>query len=82
MLLSCQWEGKPVSGLTLDLILYLHQFNEQQRMVYNAVLAAVRAVESTMKAGVAWPDMHRLALRVLPGRRVERWPKQAVADYM
>mmetsp|Transcript_15388 Transcript_15388/g.39688 ORF Transcript_15388/g.39688 Transcript_15388/m.39688 type:complete len:543 (+) Transcript_15388:96-1724(+) len=43
----------PVSG----------KFDDRQRMVYNGVLNAVRAVEEAMKPGIAWPDMHRLATR-------------------
>ena len=33
-------------------------------MIYNAVLKANRAVMDTMKPGVCWTDMHRLADRV------------------
>ena len=38
-------------------------FTEDQKLVYNAVLDAVRAVEGAMKPGVFWADMHRLAWR-------------------
>eukprot|EP00124_Ichthyophonus_hoferi_P005878 Ihof_evm1s1015 gene=Ihof_evmTU1s1015 len=41
------------------------KFNPQQKIVYNAVLKANKAVMSTLKEGVLWPDMHRLAERVL-----------------
>jgi Xaa-Pro dipeptidase len=38
-------------------------FSEEQRGVYDTVLAANRAVQRVLKPGVAWPDMHRLATR-------------------
>ncbi|XP_033625823.1 xaa-Pro dipeptidase-like [Asterias rubens] len=41
------------------------KFTADQRMIYEAVLKANRAVFKTMKPGVLWPDMHRLAERVL-----------------
>ena len=43
----------PVSG----------KFTPQQRVVYDAVLAAVYAVEDAMAPGVNWVDMHTLAYR-------------------
>eukprot|EP00041_Stephanoeca_diplocostata_P006363 m.82240 g.82240 ORF g.82240 m.82240 type:complete len:545 (-) comp16322_c0_seq3:170-1804(-) len=43
----------PVSG----------KFNDKQRIIYEGVLDAVKAVETAMKPGVSWPDMHRLAAR-------------------
>src|SRR5204863_5333394 len=43
----------PVSG----------RFNADQRAIYEAVLAANRAVQAAMKPGVWWPAMHRLAER-------------------
>uniref|UniRef100_A0A6B2L3E9 Xaa-Pro dipeptidase n=1 Tax=Arcella intermedia TaxID=1963864 RepID=A0A6B2L3E9_9EUKA len=45
----------PVSG----------RFTEEQREVYSSVLASQQAVMDAMKAGVSWPDMHRLANRVI-----------------
>lgn len=45
----------PVSG----------RFTEDQRLVYNAVLDAVRQVIAAMRPGVSWPDMHRLSWRVV-----------------
>jgi Xaa-Pro dipeptidase len=39
-------------------------FTEQQKMIYNAVLKANRAVLAAVKPGVKWPDMHCLADRV------------------
>ncbi|GLC34339.1 hypothetical protein PLESTB_000740100 [Pleodorina starrii] len=39
------------------------KFTPQQRVVYEAVLAAQRDVERAMKPGVAWTDMHALAYR-------------------
>jgi Xaa-Pro dipeptidase len=43
-------------------------FTAEQRGVYEAVLAANRAVQAVMKPGVPWPDMHRLAERVIAER--------------
>jgi Xaa-Pro dipeptidase len=39
------------------------RFTREQKAVYETVLAANRAVQRSMKPGVAWPDMHRLAER-------------------
>ena len=44
------------------------RFSPEQRDVYEAVLAANRAVHAAMKPGVPWPDMHRLAERVVAER--------------
>ena len=44
------------------------RFTSQQRSIYNAVLDANRAVQDAMKPGVSWPDMHRLAERVVAER--------------
>jgi Xaa-Pro dipeptidase len=44
----------PVSG----------KFSDQQKIVYNAVLKASRAVMEAVKPGVSWVDMHLLADRV------------------
>jgi Xaa-Pro dipeptidase len=41
------------------------KYNPQQRAIYNAVLAAQKAVMDDCKPGVSWPDMHRLAERVI-----------------
>lgn len=41
------------------------KFTEQQRGIYEAVLDAQQTVEREMKPGVKWPDMHRLAERVI-----------------
>lgn len=40
-------------------------FTPDQRLVYDAVWAAVRAVEDAMAPGVKWPDMQTLAYRVV-----------------
>lgn len=40
-------------------------FTADQRIVYNAVWDAVKAVEDSMKPGVAWTDMHALAYRTV-----------------
>ncbi|KAF4518494.1 hypothetical protein B566_EDAN006499 [Ephemera danica] len=39
------------------------KFNTDQRIVYNAVLRANRAVIAAMKPGVCWVEMHKLANR-------------------
>jgi Xaa-Pro dipeptidase len=44
------------------------RFTPEQRDVYEAVLASNRAVQAAMKPGVPWPDMHRLAERVITER--------------
>lgn len=44
------------------------RFTSEQRNIYNAVLDANRAVQEAMKPGVSWPDMHRLAERVVAER--------------
>jgi len=41
------------------------RFTDDQKQVYQAVLAAADAVIGSMKPGVPWPSMHRLADRVL-----------------
>uniref|UniRef100_A0A8C6AM36 Xaa-Pro dipeptidase n=1 Tax=Monodon monoceros TaxID=40151 RepID=A0A8C6AM36_MONMO len=40
------------------------KFTLDQKAIYEAVLRSCRAVMSTMKPGVWWPDMHRLADRI------------------
>ena len=44
------------------------RFTAEQRMVYETVLAANRAVQAAMKPAVPWPDMHRLAERTIAER--------------
>jgi Xaa-Pro dipeptidase len=41
------------------------RFTDDQRGIYEAVLAANRAVQDAMKPGVSWPDMHRLTQKVI-----------------
>jgi Xaa-Pro dipeptidase len=41
------------------------RFSADQKAIYEAVLAANRAVQEAMRPGVPWPDMHRLSVRVL-----------------
>jgi Xaa-Pro dipeptidase len=41
------------------------KFTEDQKLIYNAVLAANLAVQNTAKEGVSWVDMHLLANRVM-----------------
>jgi Xaa-Pro dipeptidase len=40
------------------------KFTEDQKIIYESVLAAQDAVLKAMKPGVSWPDMHRLSNRV------------------
>eukprot|EP00070_Physeter_catodon_P026600 XP_028333494.1 xaa-Pro dipeptidase isoform X2 [Physeter catodon] len=40
------------------------KFTLDQKAIYEAVLRSCRAVMNTMKPGVWWPDMHRLADRI------------------
>uniref|UniRef100_A0A8C0DRW2 Peptidase D n=1 Tax=Balaenoptera musculus TaxID=9771 RepID=A0A8C0DRW2_BALMU len=40
------------------------KFTLDQKAIYEAVLRSSRAVMNTMKPGVWWPDMHRLADRI------------------
>ena len=39
------------------------KFTDKQKVVYNAVWRATKAVLTSAKPGVAWPDMHLLANR-------------------
>jgi len=41
------------------------KFSKEQAEIYNVVLASQQAVLDTMKPGVLWPDMHRLAYKVI-----------------
>ncbi|KAA0192395.1 hypothetical protein HAZT_HAZT002416 [Hyalella azteca] len=41
------------------------KFSDDQRLVYNAVLAANQAVFEAVKPGVKWDDMHLLSYRVM-----------------
>ncbi|XP_021807054.1 xaa-Pro dipeptidase [Prunus avium] len=41
------------------------KFSSDQALIYNAVLEAHNAVISTMKPGVSWVDMHKLAEKVI-----------------
>ena len=41
------------------------KFTEDQKMIYNAVLAASQAVMDAGKPGVSWVDMHRVAYRAM-----------------
>lgn len=43
-------------------------FTGEQKAIYEAVLAANRAVQQAMRPGVPWPDMHRLSYRVVTER--------------
>jgi len=48
------------------------KFTQDQRDVYETVLAMQRGVEAAMKPGVLWPDMHRLAERIMLTELVKR----------
>jgi len=50
--ITCSW---PANG----------KFTKDQKIVYNAVLKANRAVLKALKPGVSWRDMHLLANRVM-----------------
>lgn len=41
------------------------KFTEDQKLIYNAVLAANMAVQRSAKEGVSWVDMHLLANRAM-----------------
>ena len=41
------------------------KFTDDQKLIYNAVLAASLAVQATAKEGVCWVEMHLLANRVM-----------------
>uniref|UniRef100_A0A2C9L303 Peptidase M24 domain-containing protein n=1 Tax=Biomphalaria glabrata TaxID=6526 RepID=A0A2C9L303_BIOGL len=41
------------------------KFTQDQKAIYDAVLAANRAVLAAVRPGVSWVDMHKLAERVL-----------------
>ncbi|PHJ19561.1 peptidase d [Cystoisospora suis] len=46
-------------------------FTPEQRTVYEAVLRAQQAVEASMRPGVSWCDMHRLAEKTILERLIE-----------
>jgi Xaa-Pro dipeptidase len=48
------------------------RFTSDQRDVYETVLAALRGVEAAMRPGVLWPDMHRLAYRIIAEQLLAR----------
>lgn len=45
-------------------ITFTGRFSDKQKIVYNAVLKANRAVFEQAKPGVSWVDMHKLAEKV------------------
>lgn len=47
------------------------KFTDDQRLIYNAVLAACQAVHDSAKPGANWVDMHDLANRVMLGKLKE-----------
>lgn len=52
-------------GFILHLLPANGKFTADQKMIYEAVLRATRAVHSAAKPGVSWVDMHVLANRVV-----------------
>ena len=44
------------------------KFTPEQKAIYETVLEANRSVQRAMKPGISWPDMHRLAERVIAER--------------
>lgn len=58
------------------------KFTADQRFIYNAVLAACRAVHDAAKPGVNWVDMHELANRVLLTKLKEGGLLQGAVDDM
>ncbi|CAI6360160.1 unnamed protein product [Macrosiphum euphorbiae] len=59
--------GASYSGYTADVTVSFPangKFTDDQRAIYNAVLAASRAVMNAIKPGVSWVDMHILANKV------------------
>jgi Xaa-Pro dipeptidase len=57
-------------------------FSEQQKLIYNAVLKANRAVLAAIKPGVKWPNMHCLADRVQLGALKEMGLLKGEVDEM
>lgn len=47
------------------------KFTDDQRKVFNAVLAAQKAVYARLRPGTSWPEMHRLSERVILEHLVE-----------
>lgn len=41
------------------------KFTDDQKMIYNAVLAASKAVHEQARSGVSWVDMHAAAYRAM-----------------
>lgn len=58
------------------------KFTEDQRFIYNAVLAACLAVHDNARPGVNWVDMHKLANRVLLTKLKEGGLLQGDVDKM
>jgi len=58
------------------------KFTEDQKDVYNSVLAAQNAVLATMKPGVSWLEMHRLALKTICEQLKRRGFLQGEVDDM
>ena len=66
-LLLCDM-GKELVGYASDITVTFPvngKFSDDQKMVYEAVLAALNAVERAMKPGVSWPAMQDLAYRTI-----------------
>jgi len=60
--------GGEYFGYTADITISFPangKFTEDQKLIYNAVLAASTEVENSIKPGVKWGDMHMLAERTI-----------------
>ncbi|XP_059469853.1 xaa-Pro dipeptidase [Neocloeon triangulifer] len=58
------------------------KFTDDQKMIYNAVLRANRAVIAAMRPGVSWVEMHRLANREMLLAMIEGGVLQGNIDEM
>ena len=58
------------------------KFTDDQKLIYNAVLNANRAVMAAAKPGINWVDMHYLAERVILKALVEGGLLQGEVDEM
>ena len=54
------------------------RFTQDQRDIYNIVLAANLAVMAAMKPGISWPDMHRLAEKIVAEGLIKVLPPPSI----